>query len=201
MCFKNNQKGFFSLLKGLQKEDLVHCREDFVFGGKCPLSNSQGGLTSYRHRVEAGKNIQRHQALMTRNSPWISVQRGKSQLKLYVAVGIMISAHASHTTSVLSQNFLRLCIYQYKSSTVYLWSLEMCICVPRHMHTLSEELGWMRCLEPGKAEEYFGVTSSDRLASIPSTQIHSLSLIIDSAKGSLWKKAASGFSLAKVWLM
>lgn len=69
MCFKNNQKGFFSLLKGLQKEDLVHCREDFVFGGKCPLSNSQGGLTSYRHRVEAGKNIQRHQALMTRNSP------------------------------------------------------------------------------------------------------------------------------------
>lgn len=56
----------------------------------------------------------------------------------------------------------------------------------------------MRCLEPGKAEECFRVTSNDRLAPGPSTQIHSPSLIIDSAKGSLREKGASGFSLAQV---
>lgn len=56
----------------------------------------------------------------------------------------------------------------------------------------------VRCLEPGKAEECFPVTNNDRLAPVPSTQIHSPSLIIDSAKGSLRKKGASGFSLVKV---
>lgn len=56
----------------------------------------------------------------------------------------------------------------------------------------------MRCLEPGKVEERLGITSNDRLAHVPSTQIHLLFLIIDSTKGSLWKKGASGFSLVEV---